>query len=61
MDKILWTPADLLQLSGGYWSACVLHAGVKLGIFTHLVERSLTTEELAKILETDGADREEGR
>ncbi len=28
------TPSDLLQLSGGYWSACALHAAVKLNIFT---------------------------
>ena len=53
MDNALWTPAELLQLSGGYWSACALHAGVKLDIFTHLVERSLTAGELAGTLETD--------
>ena len=53
MDKTLWTPADLLQLSGGYWSACALHASVRLDIFTPLVERSLTAEELAGILESD--------
>ena len=31
-----WTPSELLQLSGGYWSACALHAGVKLDVFTAL-------------------------
>ena len=35
MDKQTWNPAELLQLSGGYWSACALHAGVKLDLFSH--------------------------
>ncbi|MGB9082793.1 MAG: methyltransferase dimerization domain-containing protein, partial [Desulfuromonadaceae bacterium] len=35
MDKQAWNPAELLQLSGGYWSACALHAGVKLDLFSH--------------------------
>lgn len=34
MDQSTWTPATLLQLSGGYWSACALHAGVKLDLFS---------------------------
>ncbi len=46
MEKKEWTPADLLQLSGGYWSACALHAGVELDLFTPLVERPLTAAEL---------------
>jgi hypothetical protein len=53
MDNRFWTPADLLQLSGGYWSTCALHAAVRLDIFTQLVERSLTAEELAGKLESD--------
>jgi SAM-dependent methyltransferase len=35
MDQRNWNPAELLQLSGGYWSACALHAGVKLDLFSH--------------------------
>lgn len=35
MDKPIWNPAELLKLSGGYWSACALHAGVKLDLFSH--------------------------
>ena len=35
MDKTTWTPAELLKLSGGYWSTCALHAGVKLDLFSH--------------------------
>ncbi len=42
-----WTPAELLQLSGGYWSACALHAGVKLDVFTPLAEGSHSSPELA--------------
>lgn len=53
MEKKPWTPADLLQLSGGYWSACALHAGVKLDLFTPLAERELTALELAGLLGTD--------
>jgi SAM-dependent methyltransferase len=53
MENTSWTPADLLQLSGGYWSACALHAGVKLDVFTPLADRPLTAQELAGMLKTD--------
>jgi len=53
MEKNAWTPAELLQLSGGYWSACALHAGVKLDVFTTLVDRSVTALELAGPLKSD--------
>lgn len=53
MENTSWTPAALLQLSGGYWSACALHAGVKLDVFTPLADRPLTARELAGILKTD--------
>jgi SAM-dependent methyltransferase len=48
-----WTPADLLQLSGGYWSACALHAGVKLDVFTPLATRAQGAPELAGRLHAD--------
>ncbi len=48
-----WNVADLLQLSGGYWSACALHAGVKLDVFTPLAERAFTAPELAGRLRSD--------
>ena len=54
MDNKSWNVADLLQLSGGYWSACALHAGVKLDLFTPLAERPRTTPELAGLLKNDG-------
>ncbi len=42
-----WTPAELLKLSGSYWSACALHAGVKLDLFTSLSKQATTAPELA--------------
>lgn len=44
---------ELLQLSGSYWSACALHAGVKLDVFTSLAEGSKTVPELARIISAD--------
>lgn len=49
MDKPTWTPAELLKLSGGYWSACALHAGVKLDLFS----RAGTAAELAEAGDCD--------
>ena len=49
MDKPTWNPSELLKLSGGYWSACALHAGVKLDLFSH----SGTLTELAQITASD--------
>jgi len=51
MEAKEWMPADLLQLSGGYWGTCALHAGVKLDLFTPLADRSLTSTELANLLD----------
>lgn len=53
MEKKSWNPADLLQLSGGYWGACALHAGVKLDLFTPLTEQPRSVSELAGYLRTD--------
>ncbi len=53
MERKSWTPAELLQLSGGYWSACALHAAVELDLFTPLAERSLSATELAGRLNLD--------
>jgi SAM-dependent methyltransferase len=43
----IWTPAQLLEISGGYWSTCALHAGVKLGVFTPLSAEPLAAPVLA--------------
>ncbi len=44
-----WTIPDLLELSGGYWNTCALHAAVKLDIFTVLDGAFLTAEEVAQL------------
>jgi len=48
-----WSIPELLQLSGGYWSACALHAGVKLDIFSALDGVSLSVSEVAAQRNTD--------
>ena len=48
-----WTLPDLLQLSGGYWSTCALHAGVKLDIFSALDGAALTAREVAQLSGTN--------
>lgn len=53
MENKNWNVAELLQLSGGYWSACALHAGVKLDIFTPLAERQMTATELSERIKCD--------
>lgn len=53
MEQKQWNPGELLQLSGGYWSACALHAGVKLDVFTPLAVRQYSGDELSGILNTD--------
>ncbi|MCD4805878.1 MAG: hypothetical protein K8R07_09435 [Desulfobacterales bacterium] len=34
MDNKDINPGRLLEISGNYWKACTLHAGVKLDLFT---------------------------
>jgi predicted O-methyltransferase YrrM len=46
MNEGEWNPRRLLQLSGGYWSTCALHAGVKLDVFTAIGESPATLDEL---------------
>lgn len=53
MEPRQWTPATLLETSGGYWSACAIHAGVKLDLFTHLVDRDSEAADLANLLSID--------
>lgn len=53
MTATEWTIPDLLQLSGGYWSACALHAGVKLDVFSALNGADRTAEEVARLCKTD--------
>jgi hypothetical protein len=53
MQERHWNPADLLQLSGGYWSTCALHAAVKIGLFSPLSGRAYSAVELAALLGAD--------
>lgn len=48
-----WTIPDLLQLSGGYWATCALHAGVRLDIFSVLDGAARTAEETAQLCGTE--------
>ncbi|MFC1743038.1 methyltransferase [Candidatus Riflebacteria bacterium] len=51
MNQTEWHPGKLMELSGGYWKTCALHAAVKLEIFSAIGEQSLTGEELAQKLD----------
>ena len=56
MAERVFAPSELLALSGGYWSACALHAGVMLDVFTPLDQTAagaLSAKELAAILACD--------
>lgn len=53
MSTYPWTPAELLKMSGSYWSTCALHAGVKLDIFTALAEGPSSAAPLARRLACD--------
>jgi SAM-dependent methyltransferase len=46
-------PSELLQLSGGYWSTCALHAAVKLDVFSHLSAGNLTAVEISCLTGSD--------
>jgi SAM-dependent methyltransferase len=56
MAERVFSPSELLALSGGYWPACALHAGVMLDVFTPLgqgTREGMTTSELAATLDCD--------
>jgi len=46
-------PGKILQLSGGYWETCALHAGVKLDVFTIIGNDHLRGEDVADKLNGD--------
>ena len=48
-----WTIPAVLQLSGGYWSACALHAGVALGLFAPLADERLDAAGVAAACSAD--------
>jgi precorrin-6B methylase 2 len=47
MEKDTWTADEILKMSGSYWNACTLHAGVKLDIFTMIGDEYLDAENMA--------------
>jgi len=53
MAMIEWTIPDLLQLSGGYWNTCALHAGVRLDIFSVLDSNARTAAEVAQLVNSN--------
>lgn len=53
MEKTTWTPAQLLEVTGSYWSTCTLHASVKLDLFTPLSSEALSTNQLASRINCD--------
>ncbi len=48
-----WSAGELLELSGGYWQACALHAGVQLDLFSALGAQKLGAREVASRLKAD--------
>lgn len=53
MQKGEWNVPDLLQLSGGYWAACALHASVRLDLFSTLGESPLSADAAAAACKAD--------
>lgn len=45
-----WNPGDLLEISGFYWKTAVLHAAVKLDVFTVIGDGQLTGSEISRQL-----------
>ena len=43
-----WTAGRLMGVSGSYWQACALHAGVELDVFTLIGADEVSTEEIAR-------------
>jgi len=54
-----WNVGQLLQVSGSYWKACTLHAGVRLDIFTKIGDNHVSGGEIARDLggDPDGVNR----
>ena len=46
-----WNPRDLLEISGFYWKTAVLHAAVKLDVFTVIGDGQLAANEISPLLE----------
>lgn len=53
MDEGVLTPGHIMELSGGYWKTCTLHAAVKLDVFTIIGGNQITGETVARKAESD--------
>ena len=48
MTSRQWNPGDLLEISGFYWKTAVLHAAVKLDVFTVIGDGQLAGSEISR-------------
>lgn len=53
METTEWNPGTLLEISGGYWKTCTLHAAVQLDVFTIIGDQELDAETAAEKLHAD--------
>jgi predicted O-methyltransferase YrrM len=53
MDNQDINPGQLLKISGNYWKACTLHAGIKLNVFTAIGSDLVASGDVARKLEVD--------
>jgi SAM-dependent methyltransferase len=54
MPDSTWTRERLMELSGGYWAACALHAGLKLRVFEAVGAGGATAREAAATCSSSG-------
>jgi predicted O-methyltransferase YrrM len=48
-----WNAGKLLEVSGSYWRACTLHAGVKLDLFSRIEAGDISAGEIAESVGLD--------
>ncbi|MDA3787777.1 MAG: methyltransferase [Desulfobacula sp.] len=53
MEPFNWNPGSLLEMSGYYWKTCTLHTSVKLDIFTVIGSKTLSCDQINKVLKLD--------
>ena len=53
MESKEWTAGEILGVSGSYWQACTLHAGVKLGLFTLINNEEIDAQGIGERLGCD--------
>ena len=47
------SPDKVMEISGGYWKSCAIHAAIKLDLFTIIDQDRLTEKEVAEKLNAD--------